>query len=150
MQIERTDVVLFFPRMCRNDSILDISSEMLYAFKCFLSSFCLSLCLLSFPPPVSSSLIYFLFSVVFFLRQGLPTLPRLLWNCLLCLSVCVGWCCSRRRLSRNRVILTGFFSSALLLVSTRNIRLAATLSRPGRWPCVLHVLHGFSNEIISI
>lgn len=135
--------------MCRNDSILDIFSEMLYAFKCFLSSFCLSLCLLSFPPPVSSSFIYFLFSVVFFLRQGLPTLSRLLWNWH-CLSVCVGWCCSRRGLSRNRVILTGFFSSALLLVSTRNVRLAATLSRPGRWPCVLHVLHGFSNEIISI
>lgn len=53
---------------------------MLYAFKCFLSSFCLSLCLLSFPPPVSSSFIYFHFSVVFFLRQGLPTLSRLLWN----------------------------------------------------------------------
>lgn len=129
----------------------------IYPVKCYMLSSVfsplsdsVSLCLLSFLPPVSSSFIYFLFSVVFFLRQGLPTSSRLLWNFLLCLSVCVGWCCSRHRLSRSRVVRTGFFSSALLLVSTRNVRLAASLSRPGRWPCLLHVLHGCSDEIISI
>lgn len=68
----------------------------IYPVKCYvlssvfspLSDF-VSLCLLSFPLPISFSFIYFLFSVIFFLRQGLPKLSRLLWNFLLCLSVCV-------------------------------------------------------------
>lgn len=126
----------------------------IYPVKCSMLSSVFSPLSVSLSSLLSSSCFFlfhlFSFQCCFLFEAGSPYVVQASLELALCLSVCVGWCCSRRRLSRNRVILTGFFSSALLLVSTRNVRLAATLSRPGRWPCVLHVLHGFSNEIISI